>query len=540
VNRADDRWAPLEALALAALILLLTVCALLWLTFQLAALVSGEGPLPLVAADLPPALLRLPSHARDPRQALPPDAAAVAPGAPAVYASMIVLLGAALGLALAAQRLLHRPPRADGARLATGRDLCGLLSRTPVPGRLTLGRHGRRLVVAEPRHSLLVVGPPQTGKTTALAIPAILEWPGPVVVTSSKTDVLEVTRAARTRRGEVMIYDPTGDTESSVGWTPLASVHDWGTAQAAAHALLSARRGLDGMNESTFWNASAEMMIAPLLLAAHLTQAGMAGVVAWLDAGPQADEDIHAALGGSPEPLAASAWTAVTAMDPRTRMNVAATARTVLAAWWDPRVLGLARPELTPQRLLSGSGSLFLVASAHHQQRLQSVLAAIISEITNAVYEHRARTGERLERGLLLVLDEAAHIAPVRNLPELAATGPEPGIQLISVFQDLAQIRIVYGQAAPTVVANHRARIYLPGIGDPDTLTDLARTFGDAVAERIQVTTGPSGTAVTTAQERRPLLAPNQLRELRTGEALLLYGSRPPAKLTLRHWYRER
>ena len=87
----------------------------------------------------------------------------------------------------------------DAARFATPHDLRGLTVRHPEPGRITLGRAGRRMVAIERRHSLLVIGPPQTGKTAGLAIPAILEWPGPVLVTSSKPDVLEATRAARAR-----------------------------------------------------------------------------------------------------------------------------------------------------------------------------------------------------------------------------------------------------------------------------------------------------------------------------------------------------
>ena len=44
---------------------------------------------------------------------------------------------------------------------------------------------------------MIVIGPVQTGKTTGFAIPAILEWQGPVVATSVKTDLLRDTLAAR-------------------------------------------------------------------------------------------------------------------------------------------------------------------------------------------------------------------------------------------------------------------------------------------------------------------------------------------------------
>ncbi len=43
------------------------------------------------------------------------------------------------------------------------------------------------------------------------------------------------------------------------------------------------------------------------------------------------------------------------------------------------------------------------------------------------MFSRRVRTGAPLEPALLVVLDEAAHIAPVRELTALAATGPSPG-----------------------------------------------------------------------------------------------------------------
>jgi len=530
--------APLELLALVAAGAVGGACALVWASAQVAGRLFGAGGPPVLADDLPAILVRLPEHLADPRRAFPPAAAAALPGPLGFYTALGLILVVTLLAASGTRHLLAGRAPDRGARLAGRGDLRGLVARRPVPGRITLGMIGRRLVIAEARHSLLVIGPPQTGKTTALAIPAILEWPGPVLVTSSKSDVLEATRHARARLGEVMVYDPTGDPGASVGWCPLGESTDWTGAQAAARGLLSAHGPVEGVAESSFWQAAAEMMLAPMLLAAAQA-GGMRVLVEWLDAGAEADDDVGQALEASGDPLARSAWFGVRQMEARTRTGVTATARTVLAAWWDPGVLRLARPALTPERLFVGSASLFLVAPAHDQDRLRSVFAGIVSQMTRAVYERRARTGKRLEPGLLVVLDEAAHIAPVRNLPELAATGPEPGIQLVSVFHDAAQIAAAYGRRAPTVAANHRARLYLPGIGDPETLSRLSEALGETEIRRRQSSTGPAGTTHTTTHQRRPLIPAHKLRQMPEGEGLLVYGTRPPARLRLRPWYED-
>src|SRR5205823_7337807 len=105
--------------------------------------------------------------------------------------------------------------------------------------------------------------------------------------------------------------------------------------------------------------------------------------------------------------------------------------------------------------------------------------------------DRTTETGKPLDPPLLLVLDECANIAPLRDLATLASTGAGQGIQLVSVFQDMAQIYAVYGRdRAPTIVSNHRAKVILSGVADPQTLDYLSRLLGD---EEVPVTSSTSG-----------------------------------------------
>ena len=108
--------------------------------------------------------------------------------------------GSALGIA----------PHAGFARTS---DLRRLTVRAPEPGRLTLGYSGRRLLAAEPRVSLAVIGPTGCGKTAGFAIPALLEWKGPIIATSVKADLIAASYEHRNSRGKVWVYDPTASSD---------------------------------------------------------------------------------------------------------------------------------------------------------------------------------------------------------------------------------------------------------------------------------------------------------------------------------------
>jgi type IV secretion system protein VirD4 len=88
------------------------------------------------------------------------------------------------------------------------------------------------------------------------------------------------------------------------------------------------------------------------------------------------------------------------------------------------------------------------------------------------------------------------------------------------------------------VLNNHRAKLFLPGIADPDTLEYASRLVGDEEVTQPSVTRDPTGRRSTTSTTTpRRLLPPEELRCLPRGQAVLVYGTLPPARLRLRPWW---
>ena len=381
-----------------------------------------------------------------------------------------------------------------------------------------------------------MIAPTQSLKTSGLAFPAFLEWQGPVLATSVKTDLLRDTIARRRELGDVLVFDPTESTglDRARAGRRCIGCGTWHGAQRTAAALCAAARaGGATLADADFWYAAAGKLLAPLLFAAATVPEGsMADVVRWTDT--QEVDEVRDALEQAGVEEALQAAQASWGRDERQRSSIYTTAETVLAAYADPRVLAAAyQPDLTPERLLDGSSTTaYLCAPSHEQQRLRPLFATLIEQVLAAAYEQVARTGRPLDPPLLLVLDEAANVAAIPSLDTLAATAAGQGIQLVSVFQDLAQIKERYGTRALTIVNNHRAKLIGSGIADPDTLEYAARVLGDQEITQISATAGQEGRASTTQSTTfRSLAPPHLLREAKPGTALLIYGSLPPVRL---------
>ena len=115
-------------------------------------------------------------------------------------------------------------------------------------------RHGLRMPLDE--HAV-VTSPPRVGKTGWLAS-VILRYPGPVISTTTKHDVFELTSGIRARRGPVHVFNPqgVGDVPSTFRWNPLEGCQDPATAIRRADAFAESV-SQKGVEDATFWASKA-------------------------------------------------------------------------------------------------------------------------------------------------------------------------------------------------------------------------------------------------------------------------------------------
>jgi type IV secretion system protein VirD4 len=536
---------------------LLGVTGLVWLWGGLAGALFGHGWPAVGGWQLLEVPVRLPARLGQPAGAWPSPAQAELPGPVGIYAALglVLLIGTGMLLLIRRTGLGVLCPRPGGARWARGGELRRLRRRGGQPAcgtRVTLGRQGGRRLYAEERHALIAFGPPQSGKSAGLAVPALLEWAGPAVASSIKTDLLSVTLARRSALGRVLVFDPFGlsGTASST-WSPLGGAGTWDGALEVAWRLAAAgeldQRGVEG---GDFWAIAAEQRLAPLLFTAARTGAGIEALVRWTyGQGSRELDQALAQLAGEARSeteladahVAYDAVRAFEAQADRTRTSIEATAQALLRAYRFRRVArSAASNEITADRLLDEPATLYLIGDAKASKLLRPIFLALLGEVIDRAYERATLEGGRLALPLLLCLDEAGNVAPLPNLAEIASTAPSHHIQLVSIFHDLAQARARYGRQAETVINSHRARMLLPGVADLDTLRYFAGLLGDEEVRETTRTTGHGGASRSVGSRYRPLVAAEALRQLPDRHALLVYGRLAPVQLRLRMWFEDR
>ncbi len=343
-------------------------------------------------------------------------------------------------------------------------------------------------------HSLLVVGPTQVGKTSSIVIPSLVRWPGPVVVTSVKRDVVVATNDWRSSLGTVDELRPS----DGATWDPLEFVTTYKDAFGVARDLVVGDKGRTSA-ESEFWNALAVKLLAARM--AHVRSRGgdIFDVVddiaerRYLDDVPRTDDGGRVVL-------------AMQQHEARTADAIATTAEAMLAPWH------VRQPCVRLRGFTSGPNTLYLVAPRHDHRRYEGLFRGALRTILE---EQQTRFDAGDARELLLVLDEAATVAPLDDLDQIAATGRGLGITLVSVFQDFAQMEARFGDRAATIVNNHASRLILGGLVDPRTTTYLPELKSDDSEHR-------------------------NLRRWPPGSAALVSGRSPVRTVRLSPWWRSR
>jgi type IV secretory pathway TraG/TraD family ATPase VirD4 len=357
---------------------------------------------------------------------------------------------------------------------------------------------------AAPQHSVMVLGPPRSGKTSSLVIPNVFAAGGPVVTTSTKPEVLDATAATRRSVGRCLLFDPTGSVPTGAGieplrWSPLQSCLTWEGALSVAAAMVDVSSQRPGSRpEASHWTERAQMLLAPLFHAAALEGHDMRTVLAWVDRRTllAARQVLACPPGGSTE-LADNALLGIESTDERELSGIWSTASGAMSGYRTERALATTvAPTFDPAAFVRSSDTIYICAPAHRQALVAPMVVGLLEDVRNAAYERAASEpgGAGAYPPVLMALDEVANIAPLPALPSMISEGGGQGVVVLACLQDLSQARRRWPDQADGFPSLFGTTVVLPGIGDVATLEALSTLAGD---EEIPTRTVTAGTVPT-------------------------------------------
>src|SRR3954469_25388710 len=118
----------------------------------------------------------------------------------------------------------------------------------------------------------------------------------------------------------------------------------------------------------------------------------------------------------------------------------------------------------------------------------------MLSSLIHGAIERAPFVGSRSSR-LRVLIDEAANVAPLHELPRLLSQAAGHGIRIATIWQSLAQVRERYRQSGDTILANSTAKLFMWPIADHATRSYVVDLLGDEPASRASGRRMSKGTA---------------------------------------------
>ncbi|GAA4687278.1 type IV secretory system conjugative DNA transfer family protein [Frondihabitans cladoniiphilus] len=351
------------------------------------------------------------------------------------------------------------------------------------------------LVTAPPRGGVLVLGPPGSGKTSAVLIPSVLIAPGACVSSSIKSDIMIATAPTRAGKGRVWHFDPGGDEITPPGiepvrWSPLVSVRSWDDAlqvgQTMAEPLF---QGGNGGNDRHFIGRATDW-VQTLLYAAHLGALPIAAVARW--ALSAADEDTQTEIvtilgdaeadGDEGAGIAVQKLLGLIATPDKERGSIISTMVGLLRVYdsVSARKVG-DNPNFDPRTFVESNDTLYITARPDKQSLYAPLLAALLEQIRFETYDRTKREQAGLEQVLphvTFALDEANTTAPI-PLPAIISEAGGQGLHIIVGIQALGPAVARWGDAARSFLTLFPTKVIFRGVFDKDTVSALSSASGE-------------------------------------------------------------
>jgi type IV secretory pathway TraG/TraD family ATPase VirD4 len=479
-----------------------------------------------------------------------------------VLASLVLAVLAA-GIVVGAIRRRSSGSRIDykGRSMAQSRDLAELLPKQAAKDAERLNAShtgagsplGAQLGTNKPLRAsyewvqIWLMGP-RAGKTSCVCVPQILETAGPVVATSNKRDIVDLTRGPRSMKGHVYVHD----VQNIIGepptwwWNPLSFVTDYESAAKLADIFISSSTEA-GATQDAYFKGAAKETLTRLFLAAAVAGRPITDVFQWAndpkDEGGETEKTPGYLLRAHGYEAQWSALERTQGLPDKQLAGVYDNLRTWITVLGNEKVLpwivddGTTRPHFDPASFINSTDTLYGI-SREGDGSARAITGALTMAVLTAAERIGSRqVGGRLTTPLVAVLDEVANVCRWKDLPDVYSHYGSRGIIMSSFFQSWSQGVEAYGETGMNKLwSAANIRVVGRGLSEDRFLPFASNLIGDHDVIKRSTSTQKHGRSVGTSIQRERIFETSDISSLPGGRAILLASGMPAALIKLTHW----
>lgn len=410
--------------------------------------------------------------------------------------------------------------------------------------------------------TLVMFAGQRMGKTSAIVATSILGAPGPCLATANKGDIVDITRPTREGMGRVWCFDLqgiAGDGGANFWFNPLAPIKTVSDARRTASYFVGASTDASARVDAYF-DGGARELLALSMLAAAVAGGDLLHVKTWLGADHDETPSNILRINGHTDAAARLRQTSqlnsrqkdglydmarrfldvladsnyAAAVTPQQRKKIIADDREVTTEYGE-RLHSL--EEFDPTAFVTSTDTMYALSTS----RLDSPAAlttALVGRILDAGQEvARKQEGRQLPIPLVAVLDEAANVVKLEELPALYSYLGSQGIVPMTFLQSKAQAEKVWGrEGVEAMVSSSNFHIYGGGIDDDRYLDQLSKLVGHHRVASSSTSSSTTGGSRSQQWSRERILDVEDLAAMPVDRCLIMSSGNSPVLASKVFW----
>jgi type IV secretion system protein VirD4 len=425
-----------------------------------------------------------------------------------------------------------------------------------------LGRLVRRYLILGGQQGVLLSARPRAHKGTAIVVPNLLLWEGSLICLDVKLENWTLTAGFRQRMGQAcFLFNPLAEDGDTACWNPLTYISSDPNLRISDVQRIAATLYPDVPGTDPFWSAGARSYFLGITMYVLETPSLPPTLGEVLRQGMASDTEgfghhwrriIEGRQSGR-FPLSSPCMRALSEivdLAPVTASSIRKTFTSRLDLFANPLIdRATSTNHFDLRKLRKEPISIYLGVNPGDLPLLQPLLNLFIEQTLSLQTRELPEHNPALTLQLLCMLDELAALGRIPILAQSVAYLPGYNVRLFLVIQAYSQLREIYGQQnAETIMKSLAARIvYAPN--DMSEANEISQELGFTTVKVRSVSMPASdfsnpksrrSRSMNISEQRRPLLLPQELKELGPDKEIIFYEGVRPILAKKNRYYRDR
>lgn len=404
----------------------------------------------------------------------------------------------------------------------------------------TIGK--KSISAKESVNHAIAIAPSGGGKTTAILIPSLINlaiYLKSFLVTDPSGEIVRIVGKFLKKCGyEVRIINPNNPS-ASFKYNPLSRIHNDSDIHKLAQIIVSSALK-ESLHSDPYWRNAAIHFLSILIRILinepinKRTLHELKLMVEKMGSSSRTQIDALAAkhLSGHHFEAYLSLVQQATS-SPKTFLSIVSTARAALSHLHSNVAAITMEDTIKFEDLRKKKVAIFLCIPEHEAPHYEFFSNVFYQQVFDFCAQMPQPNQEF--RDIFLLLDEFANIS-IPNMTEVITTIRKRNVGCLLVIQSISQLFSKYQQGAEIILGNTKTKFILPGL-DIMSANYIEKMIGRTT---IKDRENPFNIFSNTHEVGRELIQANEIRGLKKGTALFLFGNEQPAKIDVVPYYKNK